>query len=163
MKLSISGQTFTKSDIGLGNVDNTSDANKPISSVTQSLLNLKANTETTFSGVYTPIITVTTNLDEPTTITKSQYMRVGNVVTVYGRFMANATLTAMSTSFEMSLPIASDIISIEDIAGTAVSGLIYGLVAAVVGSVANNTALIRWVSSDVNEGSYAYHFTYSIL
>jgi hypothetical protein len=34
---------ITKSDIGLGNVDNTSDLNKPISTATQSALNLKAD------------------------------------------------------------------------------------------------------------------------
>lgn len=33
----------SKADIGLGNVDNTSDANKPISTATQTALNLKAN------------------------------------------------------------------------------------------------------------------------
>ena len=33
----------TKSQVGLGNVDNTSDANKPISTATQSALDLKAN------------------------------------------------------------------------------------------------------------------------
>ena len=33
----------TKSDVGLGNVDNTSDANKPISTATQTALNAKAN------------------------------------------------------------------------------------------------------------------------
>ena len=33
----------TKTDIGLGNVDNTSDANKPISTATQNALNLKAD------------------------------------------------------------------------------------------------------------------------
>lgn len=33
----------TKSDVGLGNVDNTSDANKPVSSATQTALNLKLN------------------------------------------------------------------------------------------------------------------------
>ena len=33
----------TKSDIGLGNVDNTSDLNKPISTATQNALNTKAN------------------------------------------------------------------------------------------------------------------------
>ena len=32
-----------KADVGLGNVDNTSDANKPISTATQNALNLKAN------------------------------------------------------------------------------------------------------------------------
>lgn len=35
---------LSKSDVGLGNVDNTSDANKPISTATQTALDLKANT-----------------------------------------------------------------------------------------------------------------------
>lgn len=34
----------TKSDVSLGNADNTSDANKPVSTATQTALNLKANT-----------------------------------------------------------------------------------------------------------------------
>lgn len=36
--------TPTKADLGLANVDNTSDANKPVSSATQTALNAKANT-----------------------------------------------------------------------------------------------------------------------
>lgn len=36
--------SVTKAQVGLGNVDNTSDANKPVSTATQSALNLKANT-----------------------------------------------------------------------------------------------------------------------
>ena len=36
--------SLTKADVGLGNVDNTSDANKPISTATQNALNGKANT-----------------------------------------------------------------------------------------------------------------------
>lgn len=35
--------TLVKADVGLGNVDNTSDLNKPISTATQTALNLKAN------------------------------------------------------------------------------------------------------------------------
>lgn len=35
--------TLSKSDVGLGNVDNTSDANKPISTATQTALDAKAN------------------------------------------------------------------------------------------------------------------------
>lgn len=38
--------TLAKSDFGLGNVDNTSDANKPISTATQTALNAKQNTIT---------------------------------------------------------------------------------------------------------------------
>lgn len=43
--------TLTKSDVGLANVDNTSDANKPVSSATQTALNLKAPLASpTFTG-----------------------------------------------------------------------------------------------------------------
>ena len=42
---------MTSSDVGLGNVDNTSDANKPVSSATQTALNLKSNLASpTFTG-----------------------------------------------------------------------------------------------------------------
>lgn len=42
---------ITRSMVGLGNVDNTSDANKPVSSATQTALNLKANLSgASFSG-----------------------------------------------------------------------------------------------------------------
>jgi hypothetical protein len=39
-------QTLTRNDVGLSNVDNTSDANKPISTATQTALNAKENTVT---------------------------------------------------------------------------------------------------------------------
>jgi hypothetical protein len=54
--------TVSKSDVGLGNVDNTSDANKPVSSATQTALNAKAasgaNSDiTSLSGLSTPLST----------------------------------------------------------------------------------------------------------
>lgn len=42
--------TVDKAFVGLGNVDNTSDASKPISSATQTALNAKASTATTVTG-----------------------------------------------------------------------------------------------------------------
>ncbi len=43
--------TLVKGDIGLGNVDNTSDSNKPVSTATQTALNAKANLASpTFTG-----------------------------------------------------------------------------------------------------------------
>ena len=39
--------SVTKAQVGLGNVDNTSDADKPVSTATQTALNLKANAATT--------------------------------------------------------------------------------------------------------------------
>lgn len=46
----------TKSDVGLGNVDNTSDANKPVSTATQTALDLKADLASpTFTGTVSGI------------------------------------------------------------------------------------------------------------
>lgn len=42
--------TIVKGDVGLGNVDNTSDANKPISTATQTALDAKANSSVTISA-----------------------------------------------------------------------------------------------------------------
>lgn len=45
-----SSVTLVKADVGLGNVDNTSDLNKPISTATQTALNEKANSSVTVSA-----------------------------------------------------------------------------------------------------------------
>jgi hypothetical protein len=52
--------TVTTTDLSLNNVNNTSDANKPISTATQTALNLKANiSNPTFTtGITTPAITI---------------------------------------------------------------------------------------------------------
>ncbi len=48
--------TATKSDVGLGNVDNTSDVNKPVSTAQQTALNLKADLASpTFTGTVSGI------------------------------------------------------------------------------------------------------------
>lgn len=66
---------ITKANIGLGNVDNTSDEDKPVSMATQTALNGKANT----SGTY-PNLTVgkATNADNATKATQDAS---GNVIT----------------------------------------------------------------------------------
>lgn len=52
--------TLVKSDVGLGNVDNTSDANKPVSSATQTALNGKANA--THSHAISDVTNLSTSL-----------------------------------------------------------------------------------------------------
>lgn len=50
-------KTLDKNSVGLGNVDNTSDINKPISTATQTALNLKANTSALASKADTTALT----------------------------------------------------------------------------------------------------------
>lgn len=78
----------SKSDVGLGNVDNTSDANKPISSATQSALDLKQNTipdGAKINIVGSDVASASTvNLDNAT----------GDIITITG----TTTITAITLS-----------------------------------------------------------------
>lgn len=57
---------ITKANIGLGNVDNTSDENKPVSTATQTALNGKANTSGSYPNMTVGNATHATNADNAT-------------------------------------------------------------------------------------------------
>ena len=116
------------------------------------------------AGTYTPTDSAHANLDgTDVTMTEAQYMRVGATVTVSGRFTADPTLTATATSFEIDLPVASNIGAAEDVAGVAFCGNIVSMGAEVYGVAANNTAIIIWKASDVTSQSWSYTFSYQII
>ena len=68
---------IVKGDVGLGNVDNTSDANKPVSTAGQTALDLKANLASpTFTGtVTTPILIVDLTEIDTTNATTGQVLK----------------------------------------------------------------------------------------
>lgn len=115
------------------------------------------------SGTYTPTRSAEANLDSNVTMTQAQYLRVGNTVTVSGAFTADPTLTTTATSFEITLPVASNIGATDDAAGVAFSGAIAGQGAEIIGVVANDTAKIQWNAVDVTSQSWSYTFTYQII
>jgi hypothetical protein len=63
-------------------------------------------------------------------------MRVGNVVTVSGRFTANPS-SAGNTNIEISLPIASNLTNAEDCSGVSFCGSVSGQGAEIIGVAAN--------------------------
>jgi hypothetical protein len=78
---------LVKGDVGLGNVDNTSDANKPVSTATQTALDLKANLASpTFTGTPTlptgTIATTQTAGNNSTAVATTAYVQtaVSNLV-----------------------------------------------------------------------------------
>lgn len=113
--------------------------------------------------VYTPTRSAEANLDANVTLSEAQYLRAGSTVMVSGRFTADPTLTATATSFEMSLPVASNLGAAEDLAGTAVCGNIASMCAEVAGSVANNTAVVSWRSTDITSQSWSYIYLYQVI
>lgn len=116
------------------------------------------------SGTYTPTVSgARPNLDSVPTLTEAQYMQIGTIVTVSGRFNADATVAAVATSFQISLPVASNIGAVEDVAGVAFCGNVAGMGASIEGDVANNVAKIFWVASDVASQDWSYTYSYQII
>ena len=78
---------LVKGDVGLGNVDNTSDANKPVSTATQTALNLKANLASpTFTGTVTvPNVAIGAGTSAAT---------IGAVNTALGAYLTTAAAAA---------------------------------------------------------------------
>lgn len=114
------------------------------------------------AGVYSPTRSAEANLDANVTMFESQYLRVGNTVTVSGRFTADPTAGG-AASFEIDLPVASNIGAVEDLAGVAFCGAIAGQGAQIEGSVANNTAVFTWVAVDTTSQSWSFTFTYQVI
>lgn len=122
-----------------------------------------ANAASSDSGVYTPTRSAEANMDSNVTMFEAQYMRVGNTVAFSGRYTADPTLTATVTSFEMTLPVASNIGAVEDLAGVAVCGAIAGMCAQISGVVANDTMKVSWISTDVTAQSWSFTGTYQVI
>ena len=115
------------------------------------------------SGVYSPSIVAFANVDSSPTLTQAQYSRVGSVITVSGRFTADPTLTATTTSFDFSLPITTTIGTQQDVAGTAFCGNIVSMGAEITGVVSSVAARAFWKSSDVTSQTWSYTFTYEVI
>lgn len=134
-----------------------------VSSAIQTQLDAKATSSSLVSSVYTGSVTSSTNTDSSVTVTQAQYSRNGSVVTVSGRFTADPTLTTTTTSFELSLPVASNLGAAEDLAGVAFCGAIAAMGAEVTGVSANDTAKVVWKSTDITSQTWSYTFTYRVL
>ena len=112
---------ITKSDVGLANVDNTTDANKPVSVATQTALDLKlasATAATTYAPLASPTFTGTVS-----GITKSM-VGLGNVDNVedINKPISTATQTALDLKSNLASPTFTGTVTLP--AGTVTSGMI---------------------------------------
>jgi hypothetical protein len=117
---------------------------------------------TVTSGTYTPTLTNVTGVSSSTSAV-FQYLRIGNVVTVSGRLSMDASATP--NEIGISLPVASDLASTTQLAGSGVSdpsGGYSSLSFCIIGDATNNRA--KMISSN-GSGSFgvAVTFTYSVI
>ena len=121
-KVAAAVAALTKSSVGLANVDNTSDANKPVSTATQTALDLKANKATpTFTG----------------TVTASNDLVVDGNLTVNG-----TTFNASSTS----ITIEDNLVQLAH--QNAVNTVDLGIVVGYNDGAAKHAGIVRDVSDD---------------
>ncbi len=155
----------TTIDINGGSIDGTTiGAAAPSSGIFTSLqADTLTNDTGLAAGVYTPTDSAHVNIDgSDVTMTEAQYMRVGNTVTVSGQFTADPTAPG-AASFEITLPVASNIGAVEDVSGVACGGGVAALSAQIIGVVANDTAKIQWIAVDLTSQSWSYTLTYQVI
>lgn len=130
--------------------------NYPIATV-QSTLQLDYNT-------YTPTLTNTTNITS-SSAGVCQYMKVGDVVTVSGRVDVTATATG-NTTLGISLPIASNLTSNSELAGTAAytsATVANNSFARISGDTTNDRATMSFNSTVTSSASWFFTFTYKVI
>ena len=100
----------TKAQVGLGNVDNTSDANKPISTATQAALDKKANQATTYTKTEVDNL-LDDKLDistaESTYATKEDITKAGSLPTQTGNAGKYLTTNGTAASWADFPPVAT--------------------------------------------------------
>lgn len=111
-------------------------------------------------GTYTPTLTNVTNVAASGALT-AFYIRAGNIVTVAGAVTIDPT-AAGNTVLGISLPIASNLGTANDVAGTTATSSV--LEAGIVnGDVANDRAQIVYNATDLGNKTWRFTFMYQII
>lgn len=114
-------------------------------------------------GTYSPQVSGAVNNDSPITCTTANYNKIGTSVDVFGEFTVDAT-SGTVTSFEINLPIASNLAQTYDLSGIAIAaGVGNAEIAQILGSVANNRAVVQYVAQDLAAKTFSYKFSYKII
>lgn len=113
------------------------------------------------SGTYTPTLTNTTNVAASTAY-ECQYLRVGNTVTVSGKVDIDPT-GAGQVVLGMSIPVASNFGTQQDLGGVAFSPAVASLGAAVLADSTNDRATVEYIAVDTSNRSFYFTFTYQVI
>jgi len=130
--------------------------------VTQNTGDITIDAPTIASGNYTPTLFNTTNV-AVSVAHVTNWIRVGNMVTVSGRVEIDPTNNNSSTVLGISLPIASNLASSEDVGGSAAAADVAGQCAAVLGDAVNDRALMQFVAGSATNHSMWFTFMYEII
>jgi len=115
------------------------------------------------SGTYTPTVTAVTNCDSVTASAVCHWMRVGNVVTVSGWCDVDATNSANTVEFRLSLPIASALAGLNQVGGVGRESGVGGGGFRVYADTTNDAAFFTGGMSTNTNTNISFTFTYLVL
>lgn len=115
------------------------------------------------SGTYTPTLTAVANVASSTAYV-TQYLRVGNMVTVSGHVQLTATAANTDTQLRMSIPIASNFGSqAVGGAGACIATGLFGEPIAMTNDTTNDEVTFRCRPTTTAGRTYTFSFTYRII
>lgn len=146
----VSGNAALRSIVGTGLI-----------TVTQNANDITIAAPTITGGVYTPTLTNVANIQAATAF-QCMYTRVDGMVTVHGRINIDPSTNSMATRIELSLPIASNLAAVGDLAGnvscpdTQQAGGVYA-------NVATDRAVIDFMAGSNQARDHYFNFMYRVL
>ena len=115
------------------------------------------------SGVWNPTLTDSANVGSSAT-GEFQYLRVGNTVTASGRISVDATTAATLTALLLTLPVASNFGSEEDLVGVASTDEVLGAPAGIIkASTGTDSAQLEYYPLTNAAHKVYCQFSYQIL
>ena len=134
---------ITKSDVGLANVDNTTDAGKPVSTATQTALDLKA-------PLASPTFTGTVTIPSGSVITGVPYLATANTFTGGVQQITTASAATTGLIVKGSVSQSANLQEWQNSAGTVIASISYLGDVAANGSIYTNNAFFGGAASYYN-------------
>lgn len=148
--------TNTSGNVVLRNINGTG-----LITVTQNAADITIAAPTVLGGTYTPTLTNTTNIASSTAF-QCQYMRVDGVVTVSGKVTVDPSSSGAITRLGISLPVASNLGTDQDLAGTG-SCTDIQQAAGIMSDSTNNRANLEFFSTSSTARDWYFQFMYEII
>lgn len=112
------------------------------------------------SGAWTPAITNNSNIASSSNIS-GFYLRVGSVIFFWGSISVTATVSGASTTFSLSLPVASNFGATSDATGIAVESL--GVGGTMIADTAGDLLFCQYLSGSTSARAISFSGSYQVI